>query len=344
MFLIVILTSLFVTTTYSATCNYGLSTSFLPGFYAENYCNIFDLGGIGSFDFQCNYSGSEPVGTFYYYNTQDCSGNISTTIPSPTNYTDCCENCNDNCVVTSVLGELHEESGNCDQISPTEWFLFYVMNSEENDDIDTCIGSEGLKYTLTLDKGYIGHSLDTDRCDSNIVYNFSYGVGCQQFDSSSNESVYFGYENVDSDTTTPIPFEGYSTCNYGVDVNGYFFIPGVYPEGQCSYFDLEFAVGSFQFVCKGSGGNRHGVFRVYENIIDCSGSNYTEEELELYDCSDTSFSVACDTLILEGIYFPGIILIFAKQTSLFFCSFFVLSVIQVFVHYFFFVVVVCDHR
>ena len=117
----------------AATCNYGYSPSvaLFPGLYAEGYCNNFDFGSSnrGSHRFECDYSTSPPTGLFFYYNnSQDCSG-FYTTVQSESNYTNCCQNCGNNCVVTSVLGEYYDQSGNCGSTSVNdESFLSYMLS------------------------------------------------------------------------------------------------------------------------------------------------------------------------------------------------------------------------
>lgn len=63
---------------------------------------------------------------------------------------------------------------------------------------------------------------------------------------------------------------------------------------------VELATGSFELICVGGVNKRRCLRRAYENSSDRSGSNYTEEDVDVYNCDDIGFSVACATLIYEG--------------------------------------------
>lgn len=63
-------------------------------------------------------------------------------------------------------------------------------------------------------------------------------AGCDMVDTNTSDSwTVYEYILITILSVTPITTEehekGYSTCNYAVDADGYFFIRGIYPEGQC---------------------------------------------------------------------------------------------------------------
>ena len=136
-------------------CNYGVESYILfeQGKYSEGYCNVFSLWTNGSFAFECEPGTNS--GAFYYYTTLNCTGSYTKRNATITNCNNKYNNTT-NCIVTKWSGELHEGTGTCSLNNPTEYFDFYLINTEDNEKygIDGCVGEQGYEYELSQEKGY----------------------------------------------------------------------------------------------------------------------------------------------------------------------------------------------
>ena len=257
----------------------------------------------GSFDFVCKCSGNNRRGVHRVYaNSSDCSGGDYSESDAP-KYV-----CNDTkfsvvCDTLIFKGLYHPGSEDCGS-SATQSITLIMRAGHFCVDNTTFI-------SLILSRGYLLAEYNHNGCTGCIVDSDDfYDVGCDMVDTNISDA-WTVHDNIlttipaTTPTTTEEAVEGYSTSNSAVDADGYFFTPGVYRGGQCGSFDPEFATGSFESICVGGVNDRRGIWRAYENSSDCSGSNYTEVDVDVCNCNDFGFSVACDTLIYDEVYHSG---------------------------------------
>ena len=173
---------------------------------------------------------------------------------------------------------------------------------------DFCVDNTTI-ISLTLSGGYILTEYSHSGCTGCIVDSDGfYDVGCDVIDTNTSDSwtvyknILITVAQIETAPTAAVHDGEYSSSSYGFDS---FFILGVYPEGTCSYYTFDVASsGSCHFICEGSGSNRQGMMYRYTGTSDRSGG-HAKLNVDFYDYSDTQFSIACDTLLLDGNYHPG---------------------------------------